>query len=164
MRHILKHTLSLVVLFSSALVPSLGHAQWEVRPAPSSWGLPQSRPQTQAPVQAQVENQTPTSTTSVGPAARSAANGSTNMNDAIACSAALQLATMAAPNWARERGITNITNAWLQKVFALSEPQGISGDRVPSVVEAEMQNQINAAAYDPSLLSRKAFDCASRQP
>ena len=71
---------------------------------------------------------------------------------------------MAAPNWAQERGITNVTNAWLQKVFALAEPAGITGDRVPSLVEAEMQVQLESAATDPNLLSRRAFDCASRQP
>ena len=86
------------------------------------------------------------------------------MNDAVVCSAALQLATMAAPNWSQEKGITNITNAWLQKVFALGEPAGIAGDKVPSLVEAEMQRQIEGAARDPDILSRRAFDCASRQP
>ena len=71
---------------------------------------------------------------------------------------------MAAPNWAQEKGITNITNAWLQKVFALGEPQGIAADKVPNLIEAEMQRQIDSAARDPDSLSRRAFDCASRQP
>ena len=71
---------------------------------------------------------------------------------------------MAAPNWAQEKGITNITNAWLQKVFALGEPQGIAADTVPNLIEAEMQRQIDSAARDPDSLSRRAFDCASRQP
>jgi hypothetical protein len=31
-------------------------------------------------------------------------------------------------------------------------------------VESEMQRQVDQAASDPSTLSRRAFDCASRQP
>lgn len=140
--------ISLLTLTSSA-----AFAQWEVRPAPPSWGLPQNPP-------AQVSQVMPQSQAQVDlPSSRSA-----SLTEAVTCSAALQLATMAAPNWAQERGITNITNAWLQKVFSLGEPQGIAGDRVPALVEAEMQRQIEGAANDPASLSRRAFDCASRQP
>ncbi len=128
-------------------------AQWEVRPAPPSWGLPQYSAPVAAQPQAQMRGQTQ------APSLRAP-----NIDEAVSCSAALQLATMAAPNWAQEKGITNITNAWLQKVFALAEPAGITGDRVPSLVEAEMQRQIEGAASDPDMLSRRAFDCASRQP
>jgi hypothetical protein len=150
----MRMSLTLFSLIALGLMPMTAVAQngqWEVRPAPQSWGLPsQSAP-------------APTS----GPARQQAYNGpqpNVTMNEAVTCAAALQLATMAAPAWANERGITNITNAWLQKVFALGEPQGISGDRVPGLVEAEMQRQVDQAANDPNTLSRRAFDCASRQP
>jgi hypothetical protein len=145
----MRATLTLISLLT--LVSSSAFAQWEVRPAPASWGLPQNS----APAQAQSAPQTQVQAPSTQ---------APSMNEAITCSAALQLATMAAPNWAQEKGITNITNAWLQKVFALGEPQGIAGDRVPGLVEAEMQRQIDGAANDPASLSRRAFDCASRQP
>ena len=143
------------------LTSSAAFAQWEVRPAPASWGVPQyTAPATRQPapkgdVQAWVQTPATPSLPTVT---------STDLNAALSCSAALQLATMAAPNWAQEKGITNITNAWLQKVFALSEPQGIAGDKVPGLVEAEMQRQTESAATDPAGLSRRAFDCASRQP
>jgi hypothetical protein len=142
---------SLIALGLTPMAASAQNSQWGVRPAPQSWGLPnQNLP---APQQNQGQQ-----------SAYSAPQSSVTMNEAVTCAAALQLATMAAPSWANERGITNITNAWLQKVFALSEPEGISGDRVPALVETEMQRQVDQAANDPSTLSRRAFDCASRQP
>jgi hypothetical protein len=148
--------LKLFSLFALSALPASGFAQnsgWQVQPAPPSWGQP--APQTQdtrpAPRRQPTRGQVPIET-------------NTTMTEAVTCAAALQLATMAAPNWGNERGITNITNAWLQKVFALGENQGISGDRVPALVETEMQRQIDTAADDPNTLSRRAFDCASRQP
>jgi hypothetical protein len=146
--------LTLFSLFALSALPVCAVAQnsgWNVQPAPQSWGLP--APQVQEAPPAPRRQQT-----------RAQPQSTTTMNDAVTCAAALQLATMAAPNWGNERGITNITNAWLQKVFALGEPQGISGDRVPALVETEMQRQIELAADDPNTLSRRAFDCASRQP
>jgi hypothetical protein len=148
--------ISIVTLSSSAAL-----AQWEVRPAPASWGVPQytapaaRQPTASRDIQAWVQTPAPPSS----PTATS-----TDLSNALTCSAALQLATMAAPNWAQEKGITNITNAWLQKVFALGEPQGIAGDKVPGLVEAEMHRQTESASSDPASLSRRAFDCASRQP
>lgn len=152
----MRATLTLISLFTLTSTGAL--AQWDVRPAPPSWGLPQA------------STSTPPSTQQANEQGRLLASPQTpsampvNLNDAITCSAALQLATMAAPNWAQEKGITNITNAWLQKVFALGEPQGVSGDKVPGLVESEMQRQVEGAANDPAGLSRRAFDCASRQP
>jgi hypothetical protein len=127
-------------------------SNWGVRQAPQSWG----RPPTPAP--ASQDNRQ----LAYQPSQQGRANP--DFSSAVTCAAALQLATMAAPNWGQERGITNITNAWLQKVFALAEPQGIGGDQVPALVEAEMQRQVETAAQDPATLSRRAFDCASRQP
>jgi hypothetical protein len=160
----MRATLTLISLFTLTSTGAL--AQWDVRPAPPSWGLPQTSGPAPAPAQSaqqtngQTRIQAVTQTTSAMPASLNPAI----LNDAITCSAALQLATMAAPNWAQEKGITNITNAWLQKVFALGEPQGVSGDKVPGLVETEMQRQVEGAASDPAILSRRAFDCASRQP
>jgi hypothetical protein len=144
--------LTLISLMALIATPCAVHAQnsnWAVRPAPQSWGTPTPNAPQVFPDSQQTQSPLPSRTT---------------MNEAVTCAAALQLATMAAPSWAGERGITNITNAWLQKVFALSEPQGITGDRVPALVESEMQRQVDQAASDPNTLSRRAFDCASRQP
>jgi hypothetical protein len=149
----MRATLTLVSLLTLTSTAAL--AQWEVRPAPPSWGLPQNS--TAQPTQS-------TSQQAGNSASRTPALSPSNLNDAVTCSAALQLATMAAPNWAQERGVKGSTNAWLQKVFALGQGQGVTGDRVPGLVEAEMQRQIEGAATDPDGLSRRAFDCASRQP
>jgi hypothetical protein len=146
--------LTLFSLIALSVAPVLASAQsvpWAVQPAPQSWGGPQQQAQT--------------STRDVrGPNNRGPMTGAPTMDEAVTCAAALQLATMAAPNWGNERGITTITNAWLQKVFALAESQGVTGDRVPALVEAEMQRQVDQAAANPDTLSRRAFDCASRQP
>lgn len=159
MRHILARTFTFAATFVALAAPSIASAQWEVRPAPPSWGLPQTQPSAAAQQRTAPQQQGQAYSRADAPPL-----SSVSLGEAVACSAALQLATMAAPNWARERGITTMTNAWLQKVFVLGESQGVTGDKVPSVVEAEMQNQINAAAGDPAMLSRKAFDCASKQP
>jgi hypothetical protein len=142
---------SLIALGLTPMAASAQDSQWGVRPAPQSWGLPNQN--VPAPVQDRAQ-----------PQVYSAPQSSVTINEAVTCAAALQLATMAAPSWANERGITNITNTWLQKVFALGEAQGIGGDRVPALVETEMQRQVDQAANDPNTLSRRAFDCASRQP
>jgi hypothetical protein len=156
----MRASLTLFSLVTLMLTPFMAQAQsgpqsgqWSVRPAPQSWGLPQQGAPRVFPDSQQPQYQAPQQN-----------NSNTTMSQAVTCAAALQLATMAAPTWAGERGITNITNAWLQKVFALSESQGISGDRVPALVESEMQRQVDQAANDPDTLSRRAFDCASRQP
>ena len=156
---ILPLTLPLTLLVT--LGSSQAVAQWEVRPAPASWGLPQNgvaaQSQTTSPTQMPASAQTQAHSQTPGAQTPS-------FNEAVTCSAALQLATMAAPSWGREQGVTNITNAWLQKVFALGEPQGITGDKVPGFVEAEMQRQLEGAASDPALLSSRAFECAARLP
>jgi hypothetical protein len=150
----MRATLTLISLLT--LTSTTAFAQWDVRPAPPSWGVPQYS----APVARQNDRETNRNETRV----QSSAPTNTTFNEAVGCSAALQLATMAAPSWAQEKGITDITNAWLQKVFALGEQQGVTGDKVPNLVETEMQRQIESAASDPANLSRRAFDCASRQP
>jgi hypothetical protein len=154
----MRTTATLISLFT--LISSNAFAQWEVRPAPASWNLPQTS--VSAAPQMMQGAQAPSEIQNVQ--VQRAQQGNVSFTDAVTCSAALQLATMAAPNWSRERGISDISNAWLQKVFALGEPQGVGGDKVPGLVEAEMQRQMDGAASDPSLLSRRAFDCASRQP
>jgi hypothetical protein len=149
----MRAALTLISLLT--LTSSVAFAQWEVRPAPPSWGLPQNNAPSYRQPMPQADTNATYQTRSAVPM---------SMNEAVTCAAALQVATMAAPNWAQERGIANITNAWLQKVFALAEPQGITGDKVPGLVQAEMQRQVDGAANDPNSLSRRAFDCASRQP
>jgi hypothetical protein len=147
--------MTLFSLFALIAMPVGVQAQgsnWGVRQAPQSWGRPT------APTPAPQDNRQ----LAYRPSEQGRATS--DFSTAVTCAAALQLATMAAPNWGQERGITNITNAWLQKVFALAEPQGIGGDQVPALVEAEMQRQVETAAQDPATLSRRAFDCASRQP
>jgi hypothetical protein len=147
-----KMILACLAVVSPCFLPTLVSAQWGVSPAPQSWNAP-------PPLGASPENgNQPRQQSQVLP------RKTTTLDAAVTCAAALQLATMAAPNWGNERGITNSTNAWLQKVFALGEPHGISGDKVPGLVEAEMQRQIETAAQNPDTLSRRAFNCAAQQP
>lgn len=166
MRFTTKHVVSSLATIM-ALAPGLAFSQWEVRPAPRSWNLPQAT-QTPPPTASMVAPQSLAQGRQFQGLDQSLGQYQSqpvaSMNEAVTCSAALQLATMAAPNWARERGITPVTDAWLQKVFALGEIQGVTGDKVPELVQAEMQRQIDGAASDPAILSRRAFDCASRHP
>jgi hypothetical protein len=166
----MRTSLSLISLV--ALVATTTFAQqggyWSVRPAPPSWGLPQTPapapadlvPPSLAPPSPPEAPPTAQNTAPVGPPPRRAGN----LNEAVGCAAALQVATMAAPTWSKERGIADATNLWLQRVFAIGEAEGITGDKVPALVQAEMERQTNDAATDPNILSRRAFDCASKPP
>ena len=143
---------ALTLILLATLMSGPTFAQWEGRPAPQSWGQPQYA----LPVAPVLRGERPP--------AQLPASQPLTLQDAVICSAALQLATMAAPNWAQERGIIDMTNAWLQKVFVLGETSGVGGDKIPGLVEVEMQRQTDGAVTDPAGLSRRAFDCASRQP
>jgi hypothetical protein len=92
------------------------------------------------------------------------AEGSSSFDAAVRCTAALQVATLAAPSWSREPGIADATNKWLADTFTQAEAAGIAGDRVSKIVEDEMQRQVSDAAGNPAALSRRAFDCAGSVP
>lgn len=191
------------------LTPGLAAAQWEVRPAPPSWGgtvpqaprdrSPQAAP---APVEASTPGRragsgtpprwtrdtlpAPAATAPPEPAGRApdtsstggdsppagptsvaltqSVQGSTGFDAAVRCTAALQIATLAAPAWSREPGVAAATNGWLARTFAEAEAAGIAGDRVTGIVEDEMQRQVSDASGDPATLSRRAFDCAASTP
>lgn len=172
----MRSALILSGLLAMMSVPVLGQSStasggyWSVRPAPQSWGLPPAPP---APAQAAAEAASAVSA-SEGSSTLAAqepqraqaqfvrAGGS--LDEALQCAAALQISTLAAPAWSRENGVAAATNGWLARVFTLSEPAGVKGDQVSDLVRAEMERQTNAAANDPSALSRRAFDCATRPP
>ncbi|MEN9855428.1 MAG: hypothetical protein RL186_1440 [Pseudomonadota bacterium] len=90
-------------------------------------------------------------------------NGRT-LEQAVQCAAALQVAALAAPKWSADPAIVTITNTWLAKVFELGAAEGVSGDKVPELVKAEMQRQVERAGEDPGVASRRAFNCASIAP
>jgi hypothetical protein len=115
---------------------------WGVQPAPPSWGLPTNPP---APPAAQ-------SGTGQDP---------TRYQQALQCAAALQLATLAAPDWSRQPGVRAAVDGWLQQAFATAPDAGVSGDQVAAAVQSEMNRQAEAAATNPDGLSRRAFDCAA---
>jgi hypothetical protein len=124
---------------------------WEVRPSPPSWGLPQSRPQ-------QPATQSPAQTV------QTTAVQSSTFESALSCSAAIQLAALASPSWAQSPGVAGASDRWLQQVFASAAEAGIGADQVSASVQQEMNRQAEAAGSDPSALSQRAFDCATRAP
>jgi hypothetical protein len=142
-------------------------AQWEVRPAPPSWGGT-------VPVQPRQQPAPPPTSTATAPAPQQSGptsvvmaqsvQGSSSFDAAVRCAAALQIATLAAPTWAREPGPSAATNRWLATTFQLAEGAGVAGDRVSGIVQDEMQRQTSDAATDPTALSRRAFDCAANAP
>lgn len=111
-----------------------------------------------APVNApsQVSGQTRTS--------NQMALNSRGLSSAVSCAAALQIAALAAPGWSSEHGVAEATNLWLERVFTEADKAAVSGDRVNILVKEEMEKQTSAAVNDPNLISRKAFDCATRRP
>lgn len=92
------------------------------------------------------------------------AQTSRGLSSAVTCAAALQIAALAAPSWSSEHGVAQATNLWLERVFTEADKAAVSGDRVNNLVKEEMEKQTSAAANDPNLISRKAFDCATNMP
>jgi hypothetical protein len=154
---------ALTLACSTAIAMPAEAQNWGVQHAPPSWGLPApaARPATSTapPASPSPAFQAPVAQASIG--SSQAGLGSTAHQRALTCAAALQLATLAAPSWAREPAVTAATDRWLQQAFATAPSAGISGDQVSAAVQAEMNQQAEAAAADPSALSRRAFDCAT---
>lgn len=86
------------------------------------------------------------------------------LEDGLMCAAAIQVTAMAAPSWARERGVSESSNRWLAEVYAAAEAYGIAPEKVPQLVKDEMERQLQEAVERPELLSRRAFNCASNPP
>lgn len=86
------------------------------------------------------------------------------LEDGLMCAAAIQVTAMAAPSWAREPGISDSSNRWLAEVYAAADAYGISSDKVPQLVQGEMERQLQEAVSSPEALSRRAFNCASNPP
>jgi hypothetical protein len=53
------------------------------------------------------------------------------LEKALVCAAAIQVAAMAAPSWAREPSASDIGNQRLGEVNAAADPYGISSYKVP---------------------------------
>jgi hypothetical protein len=143
----------------SAVAPANAQ-QWELRPAPASWGLPARPAPAAAPPPVQSE-QAAQPAQAIAQAMPPSGAGSLSFDQALECAAALQLTTLASPRWSQEPGVAEATNRWLEQVFSLAPGAGVPGDAVRQRVEAEMNRQASAAASDPAALSRRAFDCAT---
>lgn len=177
-RSLASASLAASLALAALLVAGPAAAQWEVRPAPASWGgtvpqqqTPPAQPPASLPPAAPPRALPPAPagqpgvSASVEPVSQAALPAPQGAFDAaVRCSAALQIATLAAPTWSREPGVAEATNRWLAVTFERAEAAGVPGDRVATVVEDEMQRQVNDAATDPSALSRRAFDCAAGTP
>ena len=86
------------------------------------------------------------------------------LEDSLMCAAAIQVTAMAAPSWAREPGVSDSSNRWLAEVYAAAEAYGVSSDKVPQLVQGEMERQLQEAVEKPEVLSRRAFNCAASPP
>ena len=86
------------------------------------------------------------------------------LEDSLLCAAAIQVTAMAAPSWAREPGVSDSSNRWLAEVYSAAEAYGISSDKVPQLVQGEMERQLQEATMKPEALSRRAFNCAASPP
>lgn len=88
----------------------------------------------------------------------------TRLEESLMCAAAIQVTAMAAPSWAREPGVSDSSNRWLAEVYAAADAYGISSDKVPQLVQGEMDRQLQEAVMKPDALSRRAFNCAVSPP
>jgi hypothetical protein len=61
-------------------------------------------------------------------------------------------------------GISDSGNRWLAEVYAAAEAYGISSDKVPQLVQGEMERQLQEAVMKPEALSRRAYNCAASPP
>ncbi len=86
------------------------------------------------------------------------------LEDSLLCAAAIQVTAMAAPSWAREPRVSDSSNQWLAEVYAAADAYGISSDKIPLLVQGEMERQLQEAIEKPNALSRRAFDCAANPP
>ncbi|MCA3696123.1 hypothetical protein [Aquidulcibacter sp.] len=86
------------------------------------------------------------------------------LEDSLTCAAAIQVTAMAAPSWSREPGVIDSSNRWLAEVYAAADAYGISSDKVPELVQSEMERQLQEAVEKPDALSRRAFNCAASPP
>lgn len=86
------------------------------------------------------------------------------LEDGLMCTAAIQVTAMAAPSWARESGVRESSNRWLAEVYAAADAYGIEADKVPQLIQGEMERQLQEAIEKPEALSRRAFNCASNPP
>ena len=135
--------------------------QYQAAPSPSPT---QTRPSYSnseaAAVHAPSQNPAPSQTRT----ASQMALNSRGLSSAVSCAAALQIAALAAPGWSSEHGVAEATNLWLERVFTEADKAAVSGDRVNALVKEEMEKQTSASVNDPNIISRKAFDCATRRP
>ena len=86
------------------------------------------------------------------------------LEHSLLCAAAIQVTAMAAPSWAREPSVSDSGNRWLADVYAAAEAYGISSDKVPQLVQGEMERQLQEAVMKPEALSRRAYNCAASPP
>ena len=182
--------INLTFVFGGLLVVSPALAQnYSVQPAPSYWNLPQqpqSQPQEQyqAPIKAPVKKSKPARLLKrdrptedpvfVGEIVDDAPNenimlASNNgfapdLQNAINCSASIQVVSLAAPKWGKTDGVVNSSNLWLAKVFELAEKENVGTDKINQILKTEMEKQTNENLDNLDVLTNRAFDCASNPP
>ncbi len=184
--------INLAIVFGGLLVVSPVLAQnYSVQPAPSYWNLPQqvqpqSQPQQQyqAPVKAPAKKSKPArllkrEKVSQDPVfvgemvddvpsknVQLASNNgfAPDLQNAINCSASIQVVSLAAPKWGKTDGVVNSSNLWLAKVFELSEKNNIGGDKINQILKTEMEKQTNENLDNLDALTNRAFECASNPP
>lgn len=183
--------INLALVFGGLLVVSQVSAQnYSVQPAPSYWNLPQQpqqvqpQEQYQAPIKAPAKKSKPARLLKrdkhtedpvfVGEMVDDAPNkniqlASNNgfapdLQNAINCSASIQVVSLAAPKWGKTDGVVNSSNLWLAKVFELAEKENVGTDKINQILKTEMEKQTNENLDNLDVLTNRAFDCASNPP
>lgn len=184
--------INLALVFGGLLVSCPVLAQnYSVQPAPSYWNLPQQvpqQPQYQPPVQQEAQapvkknkhtrllkrEKSAEDPVFVGEIVDDAPNQNVklaqnngfapDLQNAINCSASIQVVSLAAPKWGKSDGVVNSSNLWLAKVFELAEKNNVGGDKINQILKTEMEKQTNENLDNLDALTNRAFECASNPP
>jgi hypothetical protein len=87
-----------------------------------------------------------------------------SLNEALSCTASIQIVSLSAPNWARDEGVVNSSNLWLGKTFEIAEKTKVGGDKVNALLKTEMDKQTKENSNNLDALSQRAFLCAANPP
>lgn len=83
---------------------------------------------------------------------------------ALLCTSALQIAALAAPDWANEPAVSNASNLWLARTHAMAPKNGIAGNEVNNAIKAKMRELTNLSIKSPDYLNNLMFECAVNSP
>ncbi len=83
---------------------------------------------------------------------------------ALLCTSALQITTLAAPNWANEPAIASASNLWLARLQEIAPENGVPVSQLNETITAKMRELTNESLKNPQYLNNLAFECAINSP